>query len=267
MGFITHSAFLAQFRLTGGIRTFLTVVPLNLMQAGLKTLMRCTLGAAALLAGASTASADYLYGNSNATAANKLIVNGVVELQPGENQGWWSGTEANSASNVNYFVGTLADSSADLNNFFVFDISDLTGPVTSAVLQLQFYNAFSTAGASTILYSLFDVSTEAAVLNQNDGTSWAIHDDLGSGNHYGSFAIATNLAAGDVVTLSLNGAGLADLNAAIDTDAQHFAIGGTLSFTPVVAPNDNEVPDSVNTLVLLGLAAVCFWLVRRKQAA
>lgn len=267
MGFITHSAFLAHFRLNGDIRTRLNRFPLNLMHAGLKSLLWRFLAAASLLVAAIPSSADFLYGISGQSAENKLTVNGTIELMSGANQGWWSATEANQASSTNYVVGQINDSESLTNNFFVFDISDLTGPVTSAVLQLQFYNAFSSVGAATILYSLFDVSTEIAVLNNNQGTNAAIYDDLGSGKRYGSFALSTGLAIGDVVVLTLNSDGLADLNAAIAAQADHFAIGGTLSFKPVVAPTDNVVPDSVNTLVLLGLAAVCFWLVRSRKLA
>jgi hypothetical protein len=71
----------------------------------------------------------------------------------------------------------------------------------------------------------------------------------------------------DVVHLTLNSAGLADLNAAIAGDALQFAIGGTLSPTPVVE-QQSSVPDSGSTLVLMGLAAAGVWSLRnRKRAA
>lgn len=39
-------------------------------------------------------------------------------------------------------------------------------------------------------YALFDVSTDAATLNQNEGLNAAIFADLGSGTSYGAFDVA-----------------------------------------------------------------------------
>lgn len=235
------------------------------MHVGVKSFPWRALGVVALLAAANPAFADYIYGSSNTSEANKLIINGVTELKSGKNQGWWSDIVPNGATNFNYFVGSLAGESKVRNNFFVFDISDLSAPVTSAVLQLQVWDVFSSAGAATVLYSLFDVTTSAAILNNNEGTNEEIFNDLGSGKHYGSFAIPTGLATTDVVTMALNSAALADLNAAILSNAENFAIGGTLSFTP--APTQVSVPDHANTMLLLGLSIVYLWSLGRRKPA
>jgi len=247
------------------------------MHNGLNALTRRILGvvAIALALAANTASADYLFAFSNANegVANNLTIDSSVRYS-GVNQGWWSATFSNNASNPNYFVGLATEEDDEnvigehlLNNFFIFDISNLSAPASSAVLNLQFFEAYSSTGAAILTYSLFDVSTNLALLNANTGTSLGIFNDLGSGTSYGSFSISTSHGFFDVVSLTLNSAGLADLNAAISGGAQQFAIGGMLTPTPVVDQH-NSVPDSANTLVLFGLAAAGIWSLRnRKRAA
>lgn len=243
------------------------------MHVGIKTLMWRSVGVVALLVAANTASAERLFDLSTGSDWNRLIINGDISngLKSGDNQGWWSNEHVNLAGNVSYLVGQYTDDNGkvgDMNNFFVFDISTLNEPVTSAVLQLQSFNAIAGVGVTTILYSLFDVTTEISVLNQKGAPVLAIYNDLGSGTYYGSEPVATDLPMGGLVEVTLNAAGLVDLNKAIGDDARYFAIGGTLSFTPVAAPTSNPVPDSANTLALLALAVACLWSVRRpKQAA
>ena len=96
------------------------------------------------------------------------------------NQGWWSPTSSNHDVNPNYIAGSY---DGDNRNFFSFDLSSAC-QATEVTLQLT---RFRQTGSLT--YSLFDVSTPAAVLNANNGTSQAIFDDLGSGTAFGSFPV------------------------------------------------------------------------------
>jgi hypothetical protein len=74
--------------------------------------------------------------------------------------------------------------------------------------------------------AFYDVTTGAATLNNNVGTSAAIFDDLGSGVSYGSFVVPT-YPASNVLLLSftLNAATLADIASAA---GGFFSIGGSL---------------------------------------
>jgi hypothetical protein len=135
-------------------------------------------------------------------------------FDPGvKNQGWWSSTVPNIDSNDNYFVGE-ADR---LRNFFTFDLSAAC-PATSVTLQLT---RFEQSGP--LPYSLFDVTTPAATLNDNDLFSTAIYNDLGSGTKFGSFLVVQGAAA-DVLSFELNAAGVAAFNAA---RGGFFSIGGS----------------------------------------
>lgn len=238
--------------------------------SGLKTFTWRTLSVAALLLSANVASADYLFGNSGNSSnngVNRLTVNGTIDLFSGANQGWWSAEAPATDANDNYFVGVIdvdEFTKQYVNNFFIFDISGLVAPVSSAVLNIQLYKTFSNLGAPSITYGLFDVSTDIADLNQNAGTSVSIFSDLGSGISYGAFSIATGLPKTTVVSLTLNSAGVADLNAAIEKRAGQFAIGGTLV---ALAPTEHSLPDSTSTFVLFGAAAAGIWVLRRKKSA
>jgi hypothetical protein len=72
---------------------------------------------------------------------------------------------------------------------------------------------------------VFDVSTPAATLNANEGTSQTIFDDLGTGTSFGSFPVADG-AADDVLSFALNAAGVAAFNAA---RGGFFSTGGSSS--------------------------------------
>lgn len=132
------------------------------------------------------------------------------------NQGWWSPTSSNHDVNPNYIAGSY---DGDNRNFFSFDLSSAC-QATEVTLQLT---RFRQTGSLT--YSLFDVSTPAAVLNANNGTSQAIFDDLGSGTAFGSFPVDPG-AETDILSFRLNPAGVAGFNAA---RGGFFSIGGRSS--------------------------------------
>jgi hypothetical protein len=145
-----------------------------------------------------------------------------------KNQGWWSDTRPNTDANENYFIGLETIQTDGLSrNFFTFDLSslDLVGSVvTSAVLELTRFGYVTASPSETIEF--FDVSTAAATLNHNVGTSAAIFEDLGTGVSYGSFVVPS-YSSSNVLTLtfSLNQAALAAITSAT---GNFFSIGGTL---------------------------------------
>lgn len=143
-----------------------------------------------------------------------------------DNQGWWSTTRPAVDSNANYGTGDAANGDI-LRSFFTFDLAtlDLSGQtILSATFEAVRYNYVSSNPNETI--ALYDVTTGAATLNNNVGTSAAIFDDLGSGVSYGSFVVPS-YSSSNVLLLSftLNAAALADIASAA---GGFFSIGGSL---------------------------------------
>lgn len=196
-----------------------------------------------------------------------------------DNQGWWSATESNSDINDNYFVGRARDtivSNAILRNFFTFDLSSLNEEVVSATLRLQRYDG---RGNPTQTLGFFDVSTPAATLNNNEGTSAAIFDDLGTGKSYGTFDVSTRGNSSGILSFTLNSAAIADINAAA---GGFFSIGGALNAESLSSPGDQylfgnssgggvqqlviNVPEPSSVLGTLAFGVFgAGWVLKRRQ--
>jgi hypothetical protein len=157
------------------------------------------------------------------------------QFDPGvDNQGFWGSTFAGSDASSNYFVGESfqpTPAGAIRRNFFTFDLSSLSGTVVSATLEAARFNYAGFPGDPSETLGLFDVTTDAATLNNNTGLNATIFADLGSGTSYGTFVVSSyTFSTTETLTFALNANAIADINAAA---GGFFSIGGALlSFTP-----------------------------------
>ncbi len=155
-------------------------------------------------------------------------------------RGWYGDNGTHNTSVLNYLAGDCDGGTCvagtntgidEFRNFFVFDLSGVTGAIVAATLRLdntdgtaQFpgnVGFFSDTGSETYLVS--EVSTAIASLIAGTG-GVAAFGDLGSGTSYGSFT-ATSADNGTFVEIALNSAGIAALNLASGL----FAFGGAIT--------------------------------------
>ena len=204
------------------------------------------------------------------------------------NQGFWLMGGGNVDVNDNYLVYWSDQVSS--RNFFTFDLSSLIDlEIESVQLELTLFGIGGTPGART--YELFDVSTDAATLNNNTGVHPEIFNDLGTGNSYGQFVInePDGLYKQKVLTFDLNHQSIDDIK---QNAGGYFSIGGalvngvsgqyifgssddlieTLNGVPqrgvqrlVVKTHDNDVPEPSTIFLLGGGLLGVFWRGMRFQ--
>ncbi len=123
-------------------------------------------------------------------------------------------------------VGTnIFDSGIKANNYFIFDISSLTEPVTSASLNYEYGAIYGTG-----TYRIFD-ATPLSLLSElytPTMSSTDLMNALQKGTPIGSAWFVDNSNYG-LLTVNLNSNGIAALNSAISHETQYFSIGGTVS--------------------------------------
>ena len=145
--------------------------------------------------------------------------------------GWYNVSGTHIAQIDNYIVG--AGNGTLYHNFFVFDLTSVTGLVVSASLEL--YNPDNILPAlkgyispdATESYTLYDVSTPIATVQASNvgAAGQAVYNDLGSGVDFGQMTVSA-ADNGSIVSIVLNAAGLDALNAAL---GGQFALGGALT--------------------------------------
>lgn len=206
--------------------------------------------ASTLLAGASAHAMEgdaYIFGSSDTSSSNALLLNGTETVNV-TNSGWYRDDVFHMPSNQNYIAGFCNNCGGHYyNNFFVFDISHLTAPVTSASLTLNNFDV-----TAPLQYTLVDYKGSIDTLLTSSGDA-GIYTDLGTGASYGGDLVSTGFVN---QTFALNGAFLTDLNAAIAAGQTRFVIGGT------TAP----VPEA-GTLAYLALGLSFGAIMARRRAA
>jgi hypothetical protein len=154
---------------------------------------------------------------------------GTVGSQPADGAiqaiatGWYDQSGGHSAGNGNYVVGGF--NGTEYRNFFVFDLSAVSGNIVGATLKIP--NVGSNLQWSST-YTSYDVTTAISALTAGQTGATGIFSDLGTGTVYASGLAPASYAD---YTVSLAAAGVAALNSA---KGGQFAIGGALS--PLTPP-------------------------------
>ena len=124
-------------------------------------------------------------------------------------RGWFDQQGFHDGTNTGYTVGDVSGlPSGRLRNFFVFDLSGVSGTVVSA--SFSAVNPGGEGPADT--FTLRDVTTPVASFTGTANGAAAVYDDLGTGTVYGSASLAG--ATTSPVVVALNGAGISALQAA-----------------------------------------------------
>jgi len=215
------------------------------------------------------------FGVSGSVSAAMITLNAT-------DRGAYDNTGFHNPAVLNYVVGDpIPADGTERRNFFVFDLSGVSGLIVSAQLALVNPSTgfASPTGAET--YGVFDVTTALASLTAGTAGVGGFAD-LGGGSSYGSYA-ATAADNSTTIQFSLNGTALADLNTAIGglfgiggaittldgvDNAEHlFSSSGSGPFeTRLILVTQPIVPEP-SSLVLFAMAGACLIGVRRRRSA
>ena len=212
---------------------------------------------------------SYEFAYTSFFGPKQLIINGSTVLDA-VSSGWYDSSGLHDSTNANYIVGNCLPATCDggdgktlYNDFFVFDLSGVKGPITSAVLSIANPSAADNLdppfpsdgfGGVPTTYSNWDVSTPIATLIADATGATGIYADLGSGVRYGSRGVGP-ATDGIQVNVALDAAALAALQS---DEGGQFAIGGTLAAVPEPA---------AWAMLLLGFGGVGAMLRHRRRPA
>lgn len=141
------------------------------------------------------------------------------------NQGWWSNGFGGINDNPNVVAGDTTNYL--YRNFFTFDLSSLSLAANEKIVGASlsgFTYSVEVAGGPFETYALYDVSTDAATLNLNQGVNLAIYEDLGTGDSYGSRNFFTTDSNSEF-SMDLNEFAFEDILAA---QGDFFSLGGAI---------------------------------------
>jgi hypothetical protein len=166
--------------------------------------------------------------------------------------GWYSDSGRHNPTVSNYVVGECATPQcaqpAVFQNFFVFDLTAISGSILTATLVVENPTNGYLSGDSSETWTTFDVTTPIPSLVAGGYNLTAIYEDLGSGANYGSIVVMPTTT---LVQVDLNNAALTALNAS--THSQ-FAVGGALTTLDAQANREwvfgNSGATNVRRLVL-----------------
>jgi hypothetical protein len=145
--------------------------------------------------------------------------------------GWFSDDGTHNAANSNYLTGW--GPSSEFRDFFLFDLSSVSGIVTAATLRVNSAQYLSTDPSELVEFR--EVTTPTADLEVNQLGRTDIFTDLGDGPLYGSVTL-TSAQYYTNVDVPLNASAVTAINASLGST---FAIGGAVA-TLAKPPFDNE---------------------------
>jgi hypothetical protein len=160
----------------------------------------------------------------NTTSASAALIS-VDAIDTGAYQANGSHT----STNQNYVTGRFNN---ETRSFFVFDLTGLSAPITSATLNLWNPNTDPhpccqgyRSPDATETFNLFDVNAPITTLTGGGAGLTNVFADLGTGATFGSYT-ASKQDNGKTIAITFNTAGIAALNASL---GQIIAFGGALS--------------------------------------
>jgi len=208
-------------------------------------------GVLALALFSANAFADgFAFGSSNFNSGNNLTINGTAFYNT--DSGWIDSTGFHDGGNTNYYSGTQGAN--QLNNYFSFDLTSLSGTVTTASFEVDTYGVTTTG-----TYDIYATSlTPAEVNSANSFSSIAFFNALTSGVEIGSITLASGNSNSNV-TFDLNAAGLSWLTA---NESNGIVVGGAFDYTP---PTTVPEPGSLLLMVsgIAGFAGIYRYKIAR----
>ena len=200
----------------------------------------------------------YAFGYSNYDGAEALSVTtgtGSTSISTHGFQGWVSDTAVNTAGptgSTNYAVGNVTGHL--YNNYFVFDISGLTGTVTSAVLSLT-----QGTNSDSAIFRLGDATNLISSLHNAVSPNVALYNALGTGTLFGTYSLSAGTSY-NTLAFTLNQAGINALNADIAAGKTQFALGGSITSLA------GSVPEaSTWAMLIVGIGGVGSAMRKRKK--
>jgi len=155
--------------------------------------------------------------------------------------GWYQenniGPEAgfHDPANENYIAGRIDVGGglfATFRNFFVFDRSAISGPISSATLEIFNPLGGYSSGDASETYQVVDMLTDATTLRAGGSGLGGIFSDLGTGDLYGSIDVSA-ASDGQLLSIALSQAAIDDFNAG----SGFFSVGGHLT---TLGSNDTQ---------------------------
>jgi len=146
--------------------------------------------------------------------------------------GWHSSAGNHTASNQNYTAGW---SNEEFRNFFVFDLSGVSGTILSATFRAynpddcepdcSFTGGYDSPDASEA-YNLREVLLPAATVTAPTSLNPTVFNDLGDGGIFGTY-LASSADNGQFIEITLNAAGIAAAQTFVGIG--EFVLGGHVS--------------------------------------